>query len=124
MNLSREEQETIILFNEAEQTAIVDTCNKRLRKQLAQYCSENLGCSLISEDDTHAKYVCPKSWVKIRKPRQLSDEQREKLASRAKQNFHVPPRNASEEIAYIRVGLGMPPINQTDGGLPCGLRKE
>lgn len=88
MNLSQYEQETIILFNEAEKTATVETCNKRLKKQLDQYCAENVECSLVYENDDFAKYVCPKSWVKVKRPRQLSSEQREKLALRAKQNFH------------------------------------
>ena len=88
MNLSRIEQETIILFNEGEPTATVETFNRRLRKQLDQYCAENVECTLVYTNDECAKYVCPKSWVKVRKPRQLSSEQREKLALRAKQNFH------------------------------------
>lgn len=110
MSLSRIEQETIILFNEEEKTATVETCNKRLKKQLDQYCAENVECSLVYENDDFAKYVCPKSWVKVKRPRQLSSEQREKLAARARENFQ---RNAGfpELIADIESSRDIVPYD-------------
>lgn len=87
MSLSRIEQETIILFNEADKTATIDTCNTSLINRMDQYCAEDKLCCLVKKDKYGAKYVCPKSWVKVRRPRQLSDEQKRELAVRARHNF-------------------------------------
>ena len=87
MSLSRIEQETIILFNEADKTATVDTCNTALIKRMDKYCAEDKLCCLVKKDEYGARYVCPKSWVKVRRPRQLSEAQKRELAVRARHNF-------------------------------------
>lgn len=87
MRLSRIEQETIILFNEDEKTAIVETCNRTLRKIMNKNCVNSDLCTCVFADDVSAKYVCPKSWIKIQKPRVLTDKQRANLAIRARKNF-------------------------------------
>lgn len=50
MNLSRQEQETIIIFNEAEQEATVYTHNKALQIRLDGFCAENPRCTLEKMD--------------------------------------------------------------------------
>jgi len=87
MNLSNLERETIILYNEAEKTATVDTCSPALMRRMDQYCAEHPECSLVRKDEYGAKYVCPKKWIKVRLPRQLSDAQRREMALRADHNF-------------------------------------
>jgi hypothetical protein len=87
MSLSRIEQETIILFNEADKAAIIDTCNTALTRRMDKYCAEDKLCCLVKKDQYGAKYVCPKSWVKVQRPRQLSEEQRREFAVRARHNF-------------------------------------
>lgn len=93
MNLSNYERETIILYNEAEKTAMIDTCNPSLIKRMDKCCTEYADCSLVKKDEYGAKYVCPKKWVKVRPPRQLSDAQRREMALRADHNFGRAHRN-------------------------------
>ena len=65
MNLTMQERETIILFNEAQDTASVDTCNpaliRKLDKQIA--LQENKQVYLLREDEYGKRYSIPKRWV-------------------------------------------------------------
>lgn len=87
MALTKYERETIILYNEEESTASVCTYNERLRNKLADFASKSDECCLVKEGDGYAEYTIPKSWVKINMPRQYSDEQRQKMAERARNNL-------------------------------------
>jgi len=90
MNLSREEQETIITFNEADKTAEVYTHNGRLKKQLNELDIEREEVTKISSDQYGFEtFTIPKSWIKIRAKRILSEEQKELLRKRAKSNLHA-----------------------------------
>ena len=64
MNLSKIERETIILFNEEEKTATIDTCNAALMRRMDQYSAADPDCRKVKMDEYGAKYVCPKSWGK------------------------------------------------------------
>lgn len=86
-SLSPSERETIILFNDAEQTATVETCNKTWKSKMDGICSKSTACSLVFEDEHCKRYLIPKKWVKVQKPRSLSDEQRRKLQESARRNF-------------------------------------
>jgi hypothetical protein len=89
MNLTREEQETVIIWNNAESTASIDTCDAKLIRRLEKIVAENQQCLLLRED-THGKvYKIPKVWVKVRTPRQLSEELRSKMIQMAKDNLHA-----------------------------------
>ena len=78
MTISREEQETIVNYNAAEQTATVYTRDKTVMRRLDALVIEYPEYyRLIGETDTDKTYETPKSFVSYRKPRQLSDEQRE-----------------------------------------------
>jgi hypothetical protein len=82
------ERETTINFNEAEDTATVDTCNTRMLNQLNKFSASNPLCTLVRTDQYGGMYKIPKTWIKVRPPRELSDEERSKLSERAKSNFH------------------------------------
>ena len=82
------EQETIILFNEAEQTANVFTYNIRLKNKLKKL-SEDYPDQVTLEEDQGAcvSYNLPKRWIRINSPpksRPLTEEEREKRAERMK----------------------------------------
>lgn len=85
MNLSRQEQETIILFNESEDTAEIETFNPRLLKQLRKV-SVCEGVSCGSDDGKYGVYEIPKTMIKIYAPRtlNLSEEQRQASSKRIK----------------------------------------
>lgn len=83
MTISRYEQETIINYNVAEQTAIVYTRDKTVMRRLDALVIEYPDhYRLIGETDIDKTYEMPKSFVSYRKPRRLSEEQREQARQR------------------------------------------
>ncbi len=87
MKLSKEERETIICYNEAEQTASVYTHNRALRRKLEQLAQERpTECRLekISCDGQAVDYIVPKQWVKVNAGRQLTEGQRAALVERGR----------------------------------------
>lgn len=88
--LTRYEQETIINFNEGEDTASVYTHNKTLRRKLEQLAQERPGeCRLFKtcHDGQAVEYYIPKKWLKIRPAQILSDERRAELAENARKRL-------------------------------------
>ena len=61
MKLSREEQETIIIFNEAEGTATISTTSDRVRGHLLR-----AGLTPESEHGPEASFSIPKTAIKCR----------------------------------------------------------
>lgn len=82
MKLTKAEQETIILFNEAEQTASVYTHNTALMHHLERLCRSHPAQVCQTERGGHggATYLLPKKWVKLTPPRTLSPAQAQVLA--------------------------------------------
>ena len=79
MKLSRYEQETIVNYNAGEQTATVYTRDKAVMRKLDTLVADFPDTySLMGQDEVSKTYSFPKSYVSYRKPRKLSDEQREK----------------------------------------------
>lgn len=85
MNLTKYEQETIINFNAGEKNATVFTMDSTVIRQLDSLVNEypdTFQC--IKETDISKTYEMPKTSVTYRKPRRLSDEQREQARQRRK----------------------------------------
>ncbi|MDD6449518.1 MAG: hypothetical protein PUF78_07350 [Lachnospiraceae bacterium] len=88
--LSNYEKETIISFNAAEKQAILYTRDQKVMRKL-----DDLVCRfpemyhLDSQSDTDKTYSFPKSCVSYRKPRMLTEEQREKARERMKRLNHT-----------------------------------
>lgn len=97
MNLSQYEQETIINFNETEQTASVYTHNKALRHKLdklAEERPEDCHFARESRGGQAGDYIVPKSWIRIKPPRVLSKAQLEasrKAAEKARLSRQTLP---------------------------------
>ena len=77
-NLTKYEMETVVNYNAGEQTATVYTRDKSVMRRLDQLV-ENYPDSykLLNQTDIDKTYSMPKSYVTYRKPRAVSDEQRE-----------------------------------------------
>ena len=85
MTISREEQETIVNYNAAEQIATVYTRDKTVMRWLDALVIDFPDYyRLIGETDIDKTYEMPKSFVSYRKPRRLSEEQREAARERVK----------------------------------------
>lgn len=93
MKLTRLEQETIINFNAGEQTATLYTRDPAvMRKVDALVIGYPEIYKCIAKSDIDKTYEMPKSAISYRKPRRLSEKQREGARERmrkinSKQNF-------------------------------------
>ena len=85
--LTNFERETIISFNDSEETATIYTCNKALQRKLSKFSAENKGYKLIKSDNDSQTYECPKKLVSFRKPKILNEITREKMSVLAKERF-------------------------------------
>ncbi len=93
MGLSKYEQETIILYNQAEQTASVYTYDPKLLKKLARLKKEYP--QQIKPDGPNT-YTVPKGCVLIREP--YSEKRRAAARERAKTaGLRPPARGASSK---------------------------
>ena len=95
MTLTNQERETIITFNEADDYAVVDTCNKAWINKLDKLVSCNPKIIGDRTDEFGKRYIMPKSWIKVRAPREISEQERAVLKQRAIEN--LGKRKAYEE---------------------------
>lgn len=86
MKLSLLEQETILLYNQAEQAADVYTHDPRLLKKLSRL-AEKYPDQIIQRDSCN--FTVPKRCISVREP--YSEERREAARKRAKENKYKPP---------------------------------
>jgi hypothetical protein len=79
-----EEREVSILFDDSSGVAHVFSASVPFTKRLLKLTGEK---DFVIEKQTDSALMChfPKKWVKIRKPKQLSDETLQKLSERMKQ---------------------------------------
>ncbi len=83
MKLTRYEQETIINFNAGEQTATLYTRDPAIMRKVDALVIEYPDTyKCIGETDIDKTYEMPKSFVSYRKPRRLSEEQKNLARSR------------------------------------------
>ena len=86
--LTKYEKETIVLFNEGEDTAHIQTYNAGLRKRLETFAKKHP--DLCRLDKTYEQggvsYVLDKSRLSIRLQPPYSEERRRKASENAKQN--------------------------------------
>ena len=76
--LSRYEQETVVNYNAEEQTATVYTRDRTVMRKLDRLAADFPDTyKLIGQTDIDKTYSMPKSYVTYRKPRKISDGQRE-----------------------------------------------
>lgn len=85
------ERETIINYNNEEDTANVYTWHKALINKLSSLVSTRDDIQCKYADEECASFVVPKSWIKVSPPktRNLTDEQRAKAAERMR-NMRKP----------------------------------
>lgn len=87
MKLTRYERETIINYNEEDQTASVYTHSKPLRRKLERLVQERPDeCRIegISHGGQAVSCIIPKAWVKITPKRILTDAEKEQRREAAK----------------------------------------
>ena len=88
-NVPKEERETIVNFNEADDTAVIYTFNSGLKKRLAAYAEKYPDlCRLIVDDVVYGSvtYEIQKSRVSIRLNPPYSEERRKAASVYAKEH--------------------------------------
>ena len=82
-NLTKYEMETVVNYNATEQTATVYTRDKSVMRKLDRLVADYPDTyKLINQTDIDKTYSMPKTYVNYRKPRVLSDKQREQARQR------------------------------------------
>lgn len=82
-NLTKYEMETVVNYNAAEQRATVYTRDKSVMRRLDRLVVDYPDTyKLINQTDIDKTYSMPKTYVNYRKPRVLSDKQREQARQR------------------------------------------
>lgn len=85
MKLTRYEQETIINFSADDQIATIYTRDPAIMRKIDALVIEFPDIyKCIGETDIDKTYEMPKSFVSYRKPRRLTEEQREAARERVK----------------------------------------
>lgn len=84
---TKEEQETIILYDNANKTASVYTCDRSLIKKLTKLMVSKDDITLERQDDESATFIVPRKWIKVQPPKQVNftEEQRALAAERLRQ---------------------------------------
>lgn len=88
-NVTKEERETIVNFNEADDTAVIYTFNTDLKKRLAAFAKKHPDLCRMTVDDAmygSVTYEIQKSRVSIRLVAPYSEERRKAASERAKKN--------------------------------------
>lgn len=95
--LTKAERETVILFDEEGDTALVRTYNTRLRNKLAELATSCPGqiVPISAPQKGEVSYRVPKSCVSIRAP--YSEERRNADRARALDAGRRPPGDCSTE---------------------------
>ena len=97
MSVSKMEQETVILFNEAEAIASVYTYNGALKRKLSGLCATRSTEARQIKDDGRGvlTFEVPKRWVKVNAGIVLTEEQRQARAEAARARFSLKSKEIS-----------------------------
>ena len=87
MQLTKYERETIINYNQQEHTVTCYTCDHALIRKLDKLSKVSSEIHEEKQDEFRKTYSFPKRWLKIKMPRQLTEEERQKRADRASIQF-------------------------------------
>ncbi len=86
--LTKEERETIINFNEAEDTACIEVpSGTKMHKRLLAIGLTPNADRVYGGHSEFSEFEFPKRWIKINPGRTLTVEQRAKCSDRARKNF-------------------------------------
>ena len=91
-NVTKEERETIVLFNEADEIATIYTFNSGLKKRLAAFAEKNPDLCRLTVDDAvygSVTYEIQKSRLSIRLLAPYSEERRKAASENARKSIGI-----------------------------------
>lgn len=77
MGFSLYEQETVITFNRAEDTAQIYTADPAMIRKMDDLSRKTTEIKAVEEMEGAKRYILPKKLISIRKPRKFSEEQKQ-----------------------------------------------
>lgn len=83
--LTAEEQETIIRYDNKHNLADVYTWQKSLMKKLITLSKSRPEITILEKTEDYIRCVVPKSWIKVNPSRQISDAERKRRSELMKQ---------------------------------------
>jgi hypothetical protein len=86
--LKTEERETIVSLCDGDKNALIYTCSPKLIKELDEMCRLSTIYVVVGQDKYSKTYKCPKRYIRFVKPRQVSSQNRAKMAIRAEENLN------------------------------------
>lgn len=99
LKITRNEQETIICFNQADKTACVSTFKSNWITKLKAYAQDYPDLVTLNKEDSYGccTFTVPKKCISLRSPkkREISEEQKQAMSERAKAMFS---KNSSVDI--------------------------
>lgn len=87
MELTKYEMETIYNYNQEEPFASCYTMDKALIRRMDALAEKHKEITVLRADEGVREYTFPKKWLKVRAPKELSDQQRENMAKRSRERF-------------------------------------
>ena len=87
--LTNREKETIIIFDEDEKLARIETFNGRLIRRLTELSGSREDCRKVSGPDEYGayKFEFPAKWLKVNPGLMLTEEQRAKKSEQMKRQW-------------------------------------
>lgn len=99
---SKTEQETVILYNQEDKTATICTEDPALMRKLDNLSGVDPRLHVRESRNGYREYEVPKKWVRVSKPREMTDEQRQLSGERMKRLLEA--KKAREEGQGEAVG--------------------
>lgn len=87
LDLTKYEMETIYNYNQEDPLASCYTMDRALIRRLNVLAEKHKEITLLRSGEGMREYTFPKKWIKVRAPKELSEEQRENMAKRARERF-------------------------------------
>ena len=92
-NLTAYEKETVIVFNEEDDVAVIETANIAWKRRLAELAESRPGEVIFKKSNPpFVEYEVPKKWIKVNPSRVLSEQEKLRLQEHGRghlRNFHV-----------------------------------
>lgn len=82
MGFSFYEQETVITFNRAEDTAQIYTADPVMIRKLDNLRQKTSVVTVKNETESSKTYILPKKFIRVQKPPERSEEQKQAAAER------------------------------------------
>lgn len=87
-NYTKQEKESIINFNQEDETASFYTCDEGWMRKLDKLAKEDPRITVEKRDEHSGTYIIPKKAVKVRLSRVLLGEELKKRRLQAQSNLH------------------------------------